>query len=117
MFPSLLPAASYACAAAALLLSWLCASCAVVSAHGAWPWPPPVRGGVALLVTAHPDDESMFFVPAIAALRFGGWLKPGCVVVTETARDEEPPALGEMLDQRRHGAALMSIFRLGEARG
>ena len=23
----------------------------------------------------------------------------------------------EMLDQRRHGAALMSIFRLGEARG
>jgi N-acetylglucosaminylphosphatidylinositol deacetylase len=32
-----------------------------------------VRGGVALLVTAHPDDESMFFVPAIAALRASGW--------------------------------------------
>jgi hypothetical protein len=40
-------------------------------------------------------------------------LKPGCVVVVETARDEAPPELGELLDQRRHGAALMSIYRLG----
>ena len=28
----------------------------------------PVGGGGALLVTAHPDDETMFFTPAVRAL-------------------------------------------------
>ncbi len=77
----------------------------------------PPRGPACTLAFLDPPYYDGLIEPAIAALRFGGWLKPGCVVVTETARDEEPPELGEMLDQRRHGAALMSIFRLGEARG
>ena len=29
--------------------------------------------GTALLVTAHPDDESMYFVPTVVALRERGW--------------------------------------------
>lgn len=75
----------------------------------------PPRGPACDLAFLDPPYHEGLIGPAVAALRFGGWLKPGCVVVAETARDEEPPELGELLDQRRHGAALMSIFRLGEA--
>ncbi len=74
----------------------------------------PPRGPACALAFLDPPYHDGLIEPAVAALRFGGWLKPGCVVVTETARDEEPPAIGEVLDQRRHGAALMTIYRLGE---
>jgi N-acetylglucosaminylphosphatidylinositol deacetylase len=33
------------------------------------PWPFPADGRRVLLVTAHPDDEAMFFVPSLLALR------------------------------------------------
>jgi 16S rRNA (guanine966-N2)-methyltransferase len=73
----------------------------------------PPRGPACDLAFLDPPYHEGMIAPAVAALRFGGWLKPGCVVVVETARDEAPPELGELLDQRRHGAALMSIYRLG----
>ena len=72
---------------AALLCAWLgvlTLSCAVVLGHRAWPQVAPMLGAEALLVTAHPDDEAMFFVPAVAALRLAGWevrllcLSAGC---------------------------------------
>ena len=36
-------------------------------------WPRAGKGRVALLVIAHPDDESMFFVPAMRSLLSAGW--------------------------------------------
>lgn len=73
----------------------------------------PPRGPACDLAFLDPPYHEDLIAPAVAALKLHGWLKPGAVVVAETARDEDPPDLGELLDQRRHGAALMSIFRLG----
>ncbi len=73
----------------------------------------PPRGPACDLAFLDPPYHEGLIAPAVAALRLHGWLKPGAIVVAETARDEAPPDLGELLDQRRHGAALMSVFRLG----
>ena len=75
----------------------------------------PPRGPSCQLAFLDPPYYEGLIPPAIAALRTAGWLKPGAVIVIETARDEETPDLGELLDQRRHGAAMISIYRLGEA--
>lgn len=72
----------------------------------------PPRGPACDLAFVDPPYHENLIAPAVAALQHSGWLKPGAVLVAETARDEAPPDLGELLDQRRHGAALMSIFRL-----
>lgn len=72
----------------------------------------PPRGQACALAFLDPPYHHNLLPAAVAALRQAGWLKPGAVVVAETARDEDTPELGELLDQRRHGAALVSVFRL-----
>jgi len=41
--------------------------------HSMWPVAAGAPGRKALLVIAHPDDEAMFFVPALKALQRAGW--------------------------------------------
>ena len=38
-----------------------------------WPAATVFRNSIALLVIAHPDDESMFFTPTMRALITSGW--------------------------------------------
>lgn len=52
-----------------------------------------------------PPYRKELIVPALVALRDGGWLKSGAVVVTETAADEElaPPDGFTLCDERLYG--------------
>lgn len=52
--------------------------------------------------------------PALAALRKGGWLDPGAVVIVEQGKDETPAiAEGFVEDDRRtYGAAQVGFYRL-----
>lgn len=54
--------------------------------------------------------------PALAALRQGGWLAPGALVVVEQGKDEAPVvAEGFAEEDRRHyGAAQVGFFRAGD---
>lgn len=53
--------------------------------------------------------------PALAALRNGGWLAPGAIVVVEQAKDEGPVAQEgfEEIERRVYGAAQVGIYRFG----
>ncbi len=75
--------------------------------------PPP--GAACGLVFLDPPYGAGLGARAFAALSAGGWVAADAVVVLETGRDEDIPELGEMLAQRSHGAALLSIFRVGSA--
>ncbi|HVC60198.1 MAG TPA: 16S rRNA (guanine(966)-N(2))-methyltransferase RsmD [Acetobacteraceae bacterium] len=48
---------------------------------------------------------------AMDRLRAMGWIAPGALVAAETGRDEELPELGELLAERAHGAARLSIWQ------
>jgi 16S rRNA (guanine966-N2)-methyltransferase len=48
---------------------------------------------------------------ALERLQAMGWLTPGVVVVAETGRDEPLPGIGDLLAERVHGAARISIFK------
>lgn len=52
---------------------------------------------------------------ALAALRDGGWLSPGALVVFERGADEPAPEVEgfEVLDDRRYGAARVWFLSLG----
>ncbi|NVN42150.1 16S rRNA (guanine(966)-N(2))-methyltransferase RsmD, partial [Ameyamaea chiangmaiensis] len=45
------------------------------------------------------------------ALGGGGWVAPGTIVVAECARDEGLELPGELLAERIHGAARISVWR------
>jgi 16S rRNA (guanine966-N2)-methyltransferase len=47
---------------------------------------------------------------ALAHLTAHGWIAPGALIVAETARTE-PPLLAEVLAERTHGAARITIWR------
>jgi 16S rRNA (guanine966-N2)-methyltransferase len=70
--------------------------------------PPPGRP-CGLLFLDPPYGKSL--IPAaLAALDRAGWIAPGALLVAETARDEDLPPLGEMLADRAHGAARLTIW-------
>jgi 16S rRNA (guanine966-N2)-methyltransferase len=48
---------------------------------------------------------------AMERLRTMGWVAPGALLVAETGRDEAVPDLGELLSERTHGAARISVWR------
>ena len=73
----------------------------------------PRRGTPCGLAFLDPPYHQDLLAQAVAALRQAGWLRAGTILVSETGRDETAPDLGEILDQRRHGAAMMTVFRLG----
>lgn len=72
---------------------------------------PPVGRACALVFLDPPYGLGLVPV-ALAALGAAGWLAADAVAVVETARAEvvEPP--GEMLAERCHGAARVTVWRL-----
>jgi 16S rRNA (guanine966-N2)-methyltransferase len=47
---------------------------------------------------------------ALALLSAREWIAPGALIVAETARDE-PPLDADLLAERTHGAARISVWR------
>ncbi len=76
--------------------------------------PPP--GPPCRLVFLDPPYGAGLGPAAFAALSRAGWIAEDAVVVLETGRDERP-ALGDLLAERVHGAARLSIFRARRKHG
>ncbi|MFH7812669.1 MULTISPECIES: 16S rRNA (guanine(966)-N(2))-methyltransferase RsmD [Acetobacter] len=84
--------------------------------------PPAARATPATLVFLDPPYHKNLPGTALAALKARGWIAPNAIAVIETGRDEAPPfaddAEGapacphELLAERQHGAARLSIWRL-----
>ena len=70
-------------------------------------------GAACGLVFLDPPYGEGLIGPAVAHLAARGWIAPGTLVVAETGREETPPALGELLAERAHGAARISVWRFG----
>jgi 16S rRNA (guanine966-N2)-methyltransferase len=73
----------------------------------------PPRGQPCGLVFLDPPYGQNLVPCAVDALATSGWLAPGCVLVAETGRAEPLPELGELLAERSHGAARISLWRMG----
>jgi 16S rRNA (guanine966-N2)-methyltransferase len=63
------------------------------------------------LVFLDPPYGEALVPQAMARLRASGWIAPGALVVAETGRGDTPAALGELLAERVHGPARVSIWR------
>ena len=74
--------------------------------------PPP--GPPCTLVFLDPPYGQGLVEKALAALAPAGWLAPGALVVAETAREEPLALSAEILAERAHGAARITILRLRE---
>ncbi len=71
----------------------------------------PASGGVpSALVFLDPPYGADLVPRAVAHLTARGWIAPGALIVAETAR-AEAPVHGEVLAERAHGAARITIWR------
>ncbi len=61
-----------------------------------------------------PPWGSGLAAPAVAALGRGGWLRPGALVVVESAHGDAP-ALPGLMDRRRYGRAALAFLRFSPA--
>jgi 16S rRNA (guanine966-N2)-methyltransferase len=73
----------------------------------------PPRGAPHRLVFLDPPYGRGLVLAAALALQKTGWIAPGALLVAELGRDEPAPALGEILAERSHGAARISVWRAG----
>lgn len=71
------------------------------------PGPAPAAHDIAWL---DPPWSSGLAVPALAALGREGWLRPGALVVVETAHDDAPDLPG-LIDRRRYGRTALAFLR------
>ncbi|MCC7428775.1 MAG: 16S rRNA (guanine(966)-N(2))-methyltransferase RsmD [Alphaproteobacteria bacterium] len=73
---------------------------------------PPRAPNACALVFLDPPYEEDLAAPALRALDAAGWIAPGALIVLESARDRDLdlPDGFTVLDQRRHGRALMTIL-------
>ncbi len=71
------------------------------------------QGSARGLVFLDPPYGEGLIGPAVAHLAARGWIAVGTLVVAETGRAEVPAALGELLAERTHGAARISVWRFG----
>ncbi|MFT8541131.1 16S rRNA (guanine(966)-N(2))-methyltransferase RsmD [Acetobacter sp.] len=84
--------------------------------------PPAARATPATLVFLDPPYHKNLPGMALAALKARGWIAPNAIAVIETGRDEPlpftdetegaPACPHELLAERQHGAARLSIWRL-----
>jgi 16S rRNA (guanine966-N2)-methyltransferase len=77
--------------------------------------PPP--GRPCSLIFLDPPYRLGLAPMALAALGRAGWIAPGAVAVVETARDDDIAPPGAALADRAHGAARLTVWRLGGAPG
>ena len=68
------------------------------------------HGEPAGLIFLDPPYRSGLLAPTLAHLRAADRIVPGCLIIAETARDEPLPA-SDLLAERAHGAARLSIWR------
>jgi 16S rRNA (guanine966-N2)-methyltransferase len=73
----------------------------------------PPAGSACGLVFLDPPYGRGLGPLAVAALAAAGWIAPGAVLVLEIGRDEALPELGELLAERAHGAARVTVWRAG----
>jgi 16S rRNA (guanine966-N2)-methyltransferase len=71
--------------------------------------PPP--GGSCGIVFLDPPYGRDLVPAAVNALAERGWLAADALLVTETARDENPGLAGELLAERVHGAGRIAVWR------
>ena len=71
------------------------------------PGPAPAAYDIAWL---DPPWRSGLAAPALAALGREGWLRPGALVVVESAHDDAPDLPG-LIDRRRYGRAALAFLR------
>ena len=74
-------------------------------------FPPP--GRPCTLLFLDPPYRQGLVGTALAALGRAGWIAAGALAVAETAREEELAVRGAMLAERAHGAARLTVWRLG----
>ena len=70
------------------------------------------HGAACGLVFFDPPYGENLVPRALDRLSANGWIAPGAVVVAETGRDETLQLPGELLAERAHGAARITIWRL-----
>ena len=75
------------------------------------PGPAPTAYDIAWL---DPPWSSGLAVPALAALGREGWLRPGALVVVETAHGDAPDLPG-VIDRRRYGRTALAFLRYSPA--
>jgi 16S rRNA (guanine966-N2)-methyltransferase len=68
------------------------------------------RGTPCSLIFLDPPYGGDLVARALTRLTGQGWIAPGALVVAETARTEPPPHV-DLLAERAHGAARISIWR------
>jgi len=73
---------------------------------------PPAGSACTLVFFDPPYGEASLPERALAALRAGGWIAPGALLVVETAAEQAVPQLGSLLAERRIGAARIGFLRL-----
>ena len=73
----------------------------------------PCAGDTFDLAFLDPPYRKNLVAPALSSLRDGGWLKPGAIVVVETAEDEHIPSTDgyETLDTRIYGDTRVTFLR------
>lgn len=68
------------------------------------------RGDACSLVFLDPPYGNDLVQRALTHLHATGWIAPGALIIAETGRDE-PPLRPDLLAERVHGAARISIWR------
>jgi 16S rRNA (guanine966-N2)-methyltransferase len=71
----------------------------------------PPRGAPCRIVFLDPPYAEGLVPRAVAALTAAGWIAPQTLIVAEFGREEALPEIGELLDDRAHGAARVAIWR------
>jgi 16S rRNA (guanine966-N2)-methyltransferase len=71
----------------------------------------PPKGPAQTIVFMDPPYDQGLLPRARLALRQAGWIARDTVMIAETGRAESVAAGGEVLTQRAHGAAKMTVWR------
>ena len=71
----------------------------------------PPRGVACGLVFLDPPYGQGLIETALASLGAAGWIAPGALVVAETERREDLAPWGEVLAERNHGMARITVLR------
>ncbi len=77
----------------------------------------PPAGRACAVVFLDPPYGQDLVARAVRALRGTGWVAEGALVVGEVGREEAVPEVGMLLDERRHGAARVCVWRVESEQG
>lgn len=75
---------------------------------------PPRAAGPVTIAFLDPPYGQDLVLRSVAALQRAGWVGPDTIIVAETGSEEPPLAVEAPLVSRRFGAAVITIWRLGQ---